>query len=58
MENCHTPSKQYVGAFEHGVLGENVAPLPKNIVPLALQVAAMQRDSLNYIKMSRHKTKR
>ncbi|MDC5005136.1 SDR family NAD(P)-dependent oxidoreductase [Acinetobacter baumannii] len=33
-----------VGAFEHGVLGEYVAQLPKNIVPLALQVAAMQRD--------------
>ncbi len=39
-----------VGAFEHGVLGENVAPLPKNIVPLALQVAAMQRDSLELYK--------
>ncbi|AMW78859.1 UDP-glucose 4-epimerase [Acinetobacter sp. TGL-Y2] len=33
-----------VGAFEHGVLGEFIPPLPKNIVPLALQVAAMQRD--------------
>ena len=33
-----------VGAFEHGVLGEYVAQLPKNIVPLAMQVAAMQRD--------------
>lgn len=33
-----------VGAFEHGILGEFVAPLPKNIVPLTLQVAAMQRD--------------
>ncbi|MDO6642436.1 SDR family NAD(P)-dependent oxidoreductase [Acinetobacter guillouiae] len=33
-----------VGAFEHGVLGEFVAPLPKNVVPLALQVAAQQRD--------------
>ncbi|MDR6543797.1 UDP-glucose 4-epimerase [Acinetobacter bereziniae] len=33
-----------VGAFEHGVLGEFVTPLPKNIVPLALQVAAQQRD--------------
>ncbi|MBK0063303.1 MULTISPECIES: UDP-glucose 4-epimerase GalE [unclassified Acinetobacter] len=39
-----------VGAFEHGVLGENVAQLPKNIVPLALQVAAMQRDSLELQK--------
>jgi UDP-glucose 4-epimerase len=35
-----------VGAFEHGVLGEYVTQLPKNIVPLALQVAAMQRDVL------------
>lgn len=35
-----------VGAFENGVLGEFVAPLPKNIVPLLLQVAAMQRDSI------------
>ncbi|WP_273779353.1 SDR family NAD(P)-dependent oxidoreductase [Acinetobacter sp. GSS19] len=35
-----------VGAFEHGILGENIPPLPKNIVPLALQVAAMQRDAL------------
>ncbi len=32
------------GAFEHGVLGEYVTQLPKNIVPLALQVAAMQRE--------------
>lgn len=35
-----------VGAFEHGVLGECVMQLPKSIVPLALQVAAMQRDYL------------
>lgn len=35
-----------VGAFEHGVLGEFVQPLPKNIVPLALQVAAIQRDEI------------
>ncbi|ENV33098.1 NAD-dependent epimerase/dehydratase family protein [Acinetobacter gerneri] len=35
-----------VGAFEHGVLGEVVNQLPKNIVPLALQVAAMQRDAI------------
>ena len=34
------------GAFEHGVLGEWVAPLPKNIVPLAMQVAAGQREDL------------
>lgn len=32
------------GAFEHGVLGEFIAPLPKNIVPLAMQVGAMQRE--------------
>ena len=32
------------GAFGNGVLGEVVAPLPKNILPLALQVAAEQRD--------------
>ena len=35
-----------VGAFEHGVLGEFVQPLPKNIVPLALQVAALQREDI------------
>jgi UDP-glucose 4-epimerase len=35
-----------VGAYENGVLGEFVAPLPKNIVPLLLQVAALQRDSV------------
>ncbi|MFO1354368.1 MAG: NAD-dependent epimerase/dehydratase family protein [Acinetobacter sp.] len=35
-----------VGAFEHGVLGEYVVQLPKNIVPLALQVVAMQRDCI------------
>lgn len=40
-----------VGAFEHGVLGEFVTPLPKNIVPLALQVAAQQRD---LIEVHRH----
>ncbi len=33
-----------VGAFEHGVLGEFVTPLPKNVVPVLLQVAAQQRD--------------
>ena len=32
------------GAFEHAVLGEFIAPLPKNIIPLTLQVAAKQRD--------------
>ncbi|RDC53872.1 NAD-dependent epimerase/dehydratase family protein [Acinetobacter sp. RIT592] len=34
------------GAFEHGVLGEAVPPLPKNILPLAMQVAAQQREYL------------
>lgn len=34
------------GAFEHGVLGEMITQLPKNIIPLAMQVAAMQRDYL------------
>ncbi|AXQ22315.1 SDR family NAD(P)-dependent oxidoreductase [Acinetobacter wuhouensis] len=32
------------GAFEHGVLGEFVVPLPKNVLPVLLQVAAQQRD--------------
>ena len=32
------------GAFEHGVLGEFITPLPKNIVPLAMQAGAMQRE--------------
>lgn len=35
-----------VGAFEHGILGEFVSPLPKNIVPMLLQVAAQQRDEI------------
>ncbi len=34
------------GAFEHGVLGEVVAPLPKNIIPLAMQVAVQQREAI------------
>jgi UDP-glucose 4-epimerase len=34
------------GAFEHAVLGESVPPLPKNIIPLAFQVAAQQRTSI------------
>ena len=33
-----------VGAFEHGILGEFISPLPKNIVPMILQVASQQRD--------------
>lgn len=34
------------GAFEHAVLGEFVMPLPKNIIPLAFQVAAQQRNGI------------
>ncbi len=34
------------GALEHGVLGEVVAPLPKNIIPLAMQVAVQQREAI------------
>ena len=34
------------GAFEHGVLGEFVTPLPKSIIPLAFQVAAQQRSHI------------
>lgn len=34
------------GAFEHGILGEVVTPLPKNIVPLAMQVAVKQREAI------------
>ncbi|MDO4223274.1 MAG: SDR family NAD(P)-dependent oxidoreductase [Acinetobacter sp.] len=32
------------GACEHGVLGEMVAMFPKNIIPIAMQVAARQRE--------------
>jgi UDP-glucose 4-epimerase len=39
------------GALEQGVLGEFVMPLPKNIVPLAMQVGAMQRE---YIELRKH----
>ena len=41
------------GAFEHGVLGEFVTPLPKNIVPLAMQVGAMQRDYIELRKKAK-----
>lgn len=34
------------GGFDHGILGEFVPPLPKSIVPTAMQVAAEQRDVL------------
>ena len=40
------------GAFEHGVLGEVVPPLPKNIVPLAMQVGALQRESIELRKQA------
>jgi UDP-glucose 4-epimerase len=39
-----------VGAFEHGILGEFVQPLPKNIVPLAMQVASGQREYIDLHK--------
>ena len=42
-----------VGAFEHGVLGEFVQPLPKNIVPLAMQVAARQREYIDLHKQAK-----
>ena len=41
------------GAFEHAVLGEFVAPLPKNIVPLAMQVGAMQREYIELRKQAK-----
>ena len=41
------------GAFEHGVLGEFVAPLPKNIVPLVFQVAAQQRGQIDLRKQAK-----
>ncbi|MEN3980327.1 NAD-dependent epimerase/dehydratase family protein [Acinetobacter sp. CWB-B33] len=40
------------GAFEHGVLGEFIAPLPKNIVPLAMQVGALQREFIELRKQA------
>jgi UDP-glucose 4-epimerase len=43
------------GAFEHAVLGEFVAPLPKNIIPLVLQVAARQREYLE-LRQQAHTT--
>lgn len=39
------------GALEQGILGEFVMPLPKNIVPLAMQAGAMQRD---FIELRKH----
>ncbi|MDM1311108.1 SDR family NAD(P)-dependent oxidoreductase [Acinetobacter indicus] len=45
------------GAFEHGVLGEMVPPLPKNIVPLAMQVAARQREVIELRKQAQTEDK-
>ena len=39
------------GAFEHGVLGEFIAPLPKNMISLAMQVVAGQRDFIELRKL-------
>ena len=38
------------GAFEHGGLGEYIPPLPKNIIPLAMQVALGQREVIELRK--------
>lgn len=38
------------GAFENAMLGELFPPLPKNIIPLLMQVAAKQRDHLELRK--------
>lgn len=40
------------GAFEHGILGEVVTPLPKNIIPLSMQVASMQREAIELQKFA------
>lgn len=45
------------GAFEHGVLGEMVPPLPKNIVPLAMQVGARQREFIELRKQAQTEDK-
>ena len=34
------------GAFKHFILGENIPPFPKNIVPLLLQVSAGFRENI------------
>ena len=39
------------GAFEYTNLGEFIRPFPKNIVPLAMQVAAGQRE---FIELRKH----
>lgn len=38
------------GAFENGALGEFVSPLPKNIIPLAMQVVSGQRELIELRK--------
>ena len=38
------------GAFENAMLGELFPPLPKNIIPLLMQVAAKQRDHIELRK--------
>ncbi|AOA58671.1 NAD-dependent epimerase/dehydratase family protein [Acinetobacter larvae] len=43
------------GAFEQGILGEVVTQLPKNIVPLAMQVAALQRDAIELQRYAKTK---
>lgn len=45
------------GAFEHGVLGEMVPQLPKNIVPLAMQVGARQREFIELRKQAQTEDK-
>ncbi|WP_160243097.1 SDR family NAD(P)-dependent oxidoreductase [Acinetobacter indicus] len=45
------------GAFEHGVLGEMVPPLPKNIVPLAMQVGARHREFIELRKQAQTEDK-
>ena len=40
------------GAFEHAVLGEFITPLPKSIVPLAMQVGALQREFIELRKQA------
>ena len=39
------------GAFDYSYLGELIRPFPKNIVPLAMQVAAGQRE---FIELRKH----
>lgn len=41
------------GALEQGVLGEFVMPLPKNIIPLAMQAGAHQREFIELRKQAK-----